>query len=53
MIESKASGLPLTHELRQMGIPVVNYSPNRGNDKYVRVNAVSPLFESGMIWAPR
>ena len=53
VIESKASGLPLTHELRQMGIPVVNYSPNRGNDKYVRVNAVSPLFESGMIWAPR
>jgi len=52
VIESKASGLPLTHELRQMGIPVVNYSPNRGNDKYVRVNAVSPLFESGMIWAP-
>jgi len=52
VIESKASGLPLTHELRQMGIPVVNYSPNRGNDKYVRVNACSPLFESGMIWAP-
>jgi predicted phage terminase large subunit-like protein len=53
LVEAKASGLPLTYELRQMGIPVVNYSPNRGNDKHSRVNAVAPLFESGMIWAPK
>ena len=53
LVESKASGLPLTYELRQMGIPVVNFSPNRGNDKHSRVNAVAPLFESGMIWAPK
>ena len=52
IIESKASGLPLTHELRKMDIPVTNFSPNRGNDKFTRVNAVAPLFESGMIWAP-
>jgi predicted phage terminase large subunit-like protein len=52
IIESKASGLPLTHELRKMDIPVTNFSPNRGNDKHTRVNAVAPLFESGMIWAP-
>ena len=52
IIESKASGLPLTHELRRMDIPVTNFSPNRGNDKHTRVNAVAPLFESGMIWAP-
>jgi hypothetical protein len=25
LIEAKASGLPLTYELRQMGIPVVNF----------------------------
>jgi predicted phage terminase large subunit-like protein len=53
LIESKASGLPLTYELRQMGIPVVNYTPSKGNDKHSRVNAVAPLFESGMIWAPK
>ena len=35
-----------------MGIPVVNFSPSKGNDKHTRVNSVAPLFESGMIWAP-
>ena len=52
VIESKASGLPLTYELRKMGIPVVNFSPSKGQDKHARVNAVAPLFESGVIWAP-
>jgi predicted phage terminase large subunit-like protein len=52
IIESKASGLPLTYELRKMGIPVINFSPSRGNDKHARVNAVAPIFESGLIWAP-
>ena len=52
IIEAKASGLPLTYELRQMDIPVINFTPSRGNDKHVRVNSVAPLFESGMIWAP-
>jgi predicted phage terminase large subunit-like protein len=52
IIESKASGLPLTYELRQMGIPVVNFTPSKGNDKHTRVNSVAPLFESGCIWAP-
>ena len=52
IVEAKASGLPLTHELRQMGIPVVNFTPSKGNDKHTRVNSVSPLFESGMIHAP-
>ena len=52
VIESKASGLPLTYELRKMGIPVINFTPSKGNDKHSRVNAVAPLFESGQIWAP-
>ena len=52
IVESKASGLPLTYELRKMGIPVINYTPSKGNDKHARVNAVAPIFESGMIWAP-
>ena len=41
IIEAKASGLPLTHELRQIGIPVTNFTPSKGNDKHVRVNAVA------------
>ena len=52
IVEAKASGLPLTHELRNMGIPVVNFTPSRGNDKISRVHSVSPLFEAGMVWAP-
>ena len=52
IVEAKASGQPLTDELRKMGIPVVNFSPSKGNDKHTRVNSVAPLFESGMIWAP-
>jgi len=52
IVEAKASGMPLTQELRSMGIPVVNYSPSRGNDKFVRVNSIAPMFESGMVWAP-
>jgi len=52
IIESKAAGLPLAFELRNMGIPVINFTPSKGNDKHSRVNAVAPLFESGRIWAP-
>ena len=42
IVEAKASGLPLTYELRKMGIPVINFTPSRGNDKHTRVNAVAP-----------
>ena len=53
LIEAKASGIPLTHELRQMDIPVINFTPSKGNDKQVRVNSIAPLFEAGKIWAPK
>ena len=53
LIEAKASGLPLTHELQKMGIPVINFTPSKGNDKHTRVNSVAPLFESGVVWAPK
>jgi predicted phage terminase large subunit-like protein len=53
IIEAKASGLPLTHELQKMGIPVINFTPSKGNDKHSRVNSVAPLFEAGMVWAPK
>ena len=38
LIEAKASGLPLTHELQKAGIPVINFTPSKGNDKHSRVN---------------
>jgi predicted phage terminase large subunit-like protein len=52
IVEAKASGLPLTDELRHAGIPVVNYSPGKGQDKIARVNAVAPMLESGMVYVP-
>ena len=52
IIEAKASGMPLTQELRQIGIPVVNFTPSKGNDKLSRVHSISPLFEAKMVWAP-
>ena len=52
IVEAKAAGLPLTYELRQMDIQVVNFTPSKGNDKHVRVNSCAPVFESGMVWAP-
>ena len=52
LVEAKASGMPLTQELRNMGIPVMNYSPSRGNDKFARVNSVAPIVESGLVWIP-
>jgi predicted phage terminase large subunit-like protein len=52
IVEAKAAGSPLIFELRQMGIPVSEYVPSRGRDKIARVNSVSDLFASGVIWAP-
>ena len=52
LIEQKATGTPLTHELRRMGIPVTPFTPSRGADKFTRMNSCSPVFESGMVWRP-
>jgi len=52
IVEAKASGMPLTDELRQAGIPVVNYSPGKGQDKIARVNSVAPILEAGMVYVP-
>ena len=52
IVEKKAAGGPLIQELRAMGIPVQEFTPSRGNDKMVRVNAIADLFTSGIVWAP-
>ena len=52
IVEKKASGAPLIYELRAMGIPVMEFTPTRGNDKISRLNAVADLFHSGRVWAP-
>ena len=52
IIEAKASGTPLTDELRRAGIPVMNYTPGKGRDKVTRMHTVAPLFEANMVWSP-
>ncbi len=52
IVEAKATGTPLTDELRATGIPVINYTPSRGRDKHTRMHMVAPIFESGKVWAP-
>ena len=52
IIEAKAAGAPLIFELRRMGVYVQDYTPTRGNDKFVRLNSVTDLFSSGKVWAP-
>jgi predicted phage terminase large subunit-like protein len=52
IVEAKAAGSPLIFELRQMGIPVSEFTPSKGNDKIARLNAVADLFASGRVWVP-
>jgi predicted phage terminase large subunit-like protein len=52
IVEKKSNGAALYQEFRRMGIPVGEFTPGKGQDKVSRVNAVSDLFHSGIVWAP-
>ena len=52
IVEKKSNGAALYQELRRMGVPISEFTPNKGQDKIARVNAVSDLFSSGIVWAP-
>jgi predicted phage terminase large subunit-like protein len=52
MVEKKSNGAALYQEMRRMGVPVGEFTPGKGQDKTSRVNAVSDLFASGIVWAP-
>ena len=53
IVEKKASGAPLIYDLRAMGIPVSEYTPSKGQDKFARLNSVSDIIASGKVWVPR
>lgn len=50
LIEKKSSGQSLITDLRQIGVPVIEYSPDR--DKVARAHATSILLENHLIWYP-
>jgi len=52
IVEKKAAGSPLIYELRKIGIPLSEYTPSKGSDKIARVNAISDMFASGVVWCP-
>jgi predicted phage terminase large subunit-like protein len=52
MVEKKSNGSALYQEFRRMGVPVGEFTPGKGQDKIARVNAISDLFASGIVFAP-
>lgn len=52
VVEKKSNGSALYQELRRMGVPIGEFTPGKGQDKISRVNAVSDLLSSGIVWAP-
>ena len=52
IVEKKSNGAALYQEMRRMGVPLSEFTPGKGQDKISRVNAVSDLFASGIVWVP-
>ena len=52
IVEKKSNGAVLYQEMRRMGIPLMEFTPGKGQDKISRVNAVTDLFASGIVWIP-
>lgn len=53
IVEKKSAGTAIFQEMRRMGIPVQEYTPHRGTgDKLARLNSVSDIISSGMVWVP-
>ena len=51
LIEKKANGAPLIHELRQSGLGVQPFDPGT-HDKAVRFSTVVDMIQSGRVWVP-
>jgi len=52
IVEKKSSGSALYQEMRRTGVPISEFTPGKGQDKISRVNAITDLFSSGIVWAP-
>jgi len=53
IVEKKSAGAALYQEMRRMGLPVSEYTPHRGSgDKMARLNSVSDIISSGLVWVP-
>lgn len=52
IVEKKSNGAALYQEMRRMGVPISEFTPGKGQDKLSRVNSVTDLFSSGIVWTP-
>lgn len=52
VVENKASGIVLIPDLRASGIPVHPYTPQKGEDKMSRVQAILRFMVAGRVWVP-
>ena len=53
IVEKKSAGTALFQEFRRAGIPISEYTPHRGTgDKMARLNSVSDIISSGLVWVP-
>jgi len=52
IVEKKSNGSALYQEMRRTGVPISEFTPGKGQDKISRVNAVTDLFASGIVWTP-
>jgi predicted phage terminase large subunit-like protein len=53
IVEKKSAGTQLYQELRRIGVMVQEFTPHRGSgDKMARLNAVSDIIKSGLVWVP-
>ena len=57
IVEKKSSGTALYQEMRRSGLMVQEYTPVRGtannpNTKMARLNSVSDIISSGLVWVP-
>ncbi len=52
LIEAKANGQMLVHDLARAGIVATKFNPDKFGDKISRVRLVTDLIENGRVWLP-
>lgn len=52
LVEGKASGPILIHDLNAAGVPVTAFNPTRWGNKVARARIASQLIEGGLVWLP-
>ena len=52
LVEAKANGQMLIHDLAKAGIVATSFNPDKFGDKIARVRLVTDLIENGRVWLP-